>query len=375
MEYINRNKSLITGKENLEHLYTFKDFPVFIWCTHEPKETDLVADMSFSICKDTWFIQLDKVLPLDVIYSWYHSEALWWLWQEHHNQFINFINKYWLSNILEIWGSNGLMAKKYISKNNNTKWTMVEPNPAIASDENITVVKSMFDENFKISNDIDWIIHSHVLEHMYFPLELIRNISSSTKIWGYHMFSIPNLYEYLNEKFTNCMNFEHTTFLTEYFIDYLLAKYWFEILEKKYFHKHSIFYATKKVSHAIEFQFQSKFDDYKKMFLDYIDNNNEIINELNNLIQDKNWNVYLFGAHIFSQYLLNRWLNRWSITGIIDNSLIKQWKRLYWTDFMVFSPEILKNKSNPVVILRAWGYQEEIRKQLLEINPNIEILE
>jgi len=294
MEYINRNKSLITGKENLEHLYTFKNFPVFIWCTEDRKENDLLADMSFSICKDTGFIQLDKVLPLNIIYSWYHSEALWWLWLTHHNLFIEFISKYKLKNVLEIWGSNWYNAKKYTSENKNTKWIIIEPNPNIENSENITVIKWLFDNNSIISSDIDGFVHSHVFEHMYYPLELIENISTSAKEWLYHIFSIPNLEEYLKEKYTNCMNFEHTIFLTEYFIDYLLAIYGFEIIEKKYFDKHSIFYATKKAKSPINFDFVSKYNDYKKLFFDYINYNKEIINNLNQKIETFNWSIYLF---------------------------------------------------------------------------------
>ncbi|EKE28276.1 MAG: hypothetical protein ACD_3C00083G0015 [uncultured bacterium (gcode 4)] len=375
MEYINRNKSLITWKENLEHLYTFKDFPVFIWTTEWPSNEDLIADMSFSICRNTWFIQLNKVLPLEVIYSWYHSEALWWVWERHHAEFIDFVSKYGLNNILEIWGSNWYMAKKYTTLNHNSKWTIIEPNPNIESNAQINVIKSIFDNETIIPEWIDWIVHSHVIEHLYYPLDLIKSISDSSKEWMLQIFSVPNLYEYLKQKFTNCMNFEHTTFLTEYFIDYLMSLHWFEILEKKYFDKHSIFYATKKISQKIEFNFESKYDQYKKMLLDYIDFNNRIITNFNSQLAITDSEVYLFWAHVFSQYLLNQWIKTSNIIWILDNSKIKQWKRLYGSNFNIFSPDVLKGKSDVVVILKAWGYQEEIRKQLLEINPNIEIWE
>ena len=38
MHKIERKKSVITQEDNLEHLYTFEDFPVFFGCTTSPKE-------------------------------------------------------------------------------------------------------------------------------------------------------------------------------------------------------------------------------------------------------------------------------------------------------------------------------------------------
>ena len=52
---------------------------------------------------------------------------------------------------------------------------------------------------------------------------------------------------------------------------------------------------------------------------------------------------------------------------------MKQGKRLYGTNFMVKSPEILKEKGEVNVILRAGSYNDEIAKQLLSINEKIKI--
>ena len=48
----------------------------------------------------------------------------------------------------------------------------------------------------------------------------------------------------LKRKYTNCLNFEHTYFITEPYVDYLLSKNGFRLIEKQYFKKdHSIFFA------------------------------------------------------------------------------------------------------------------------------------
>lgn len=45
MKYIDRNRSIITGKNNIEQLYEFKSFPVFIGCVDHSQKSDLTADM------------------------------------------------------------------------------------------------------------------------------------------------------------------------------------------------------------------------------------------------------------------------------------------------------------------------------------------
>ena len=52
--YINRNESVVTGNQNLEHLYTFEDFPVFMgFSSEENSNNDLVADMTWEIDPET----------------------------------------------------------------------------------------------------------------------------------------------------------------------------------------------------------------------------------------------------------------------------------------------------------------------------------
>ena len=83
----------------------------------------------------------------------------------------------------------------------------------------------------------------------------------------------------------------------------------------------------------------------------------------------------MFGGHIFSQFLLNNGIISERIEGILDNSTSKIGKRLYGTNKSIFSPEILSEKQNVALILKAGQYQEEIRKQINKINKNCIIWE
>lgn len=372
--YVIRNKSIITEKKNLEKIFSIKNFPVFIGSTDKPLRTDLFFDMQFFICKDTGVIQLKKVLLPKLIYSTYHSEALGTVWKEHHLKFIGFLEKFKPLKVLEIGGSNGFIAKNYISENTIDKWIIVEPNPSVESNAKIKIIKKIFDSKFKTNEKIDTVVHSHTLEHIYEPKKFLDDISNILPINGLNVFSVPNLFEYMKSKQSNVLNFEHTIFLTEYFIDELLKMYGFKIIIKKYFKKHSIFYATQKIgSIPREYKGKNMYKVYKTMFNKYIKYYEKLISELNIKINKFDGEVYVFGAHVFSQFLFSFNLSN-KIFGILDNSKIKQGQRLYGTPFLIHSPLKIK-KGKKAVILRAGMYQKEIKKQLLKINPDLIIWE
>ncbi|ECO1996221.1 SAM-dependent methyltransferase, partial [Campylobacter coli] len=93
------------------------------------------------------------------------------------------------------------------------------------------------------------------------------------------------------------------------------------------------------------------------------------------ILENTTKKVYLFGAHLFGQYLIFQGLNTEKIINILDNNPSKQEKRLYGTKFIVKSPKILKDQNDSLVILNAGVYNDEIEKDILEnINKNIRIL-
>lgn len=378
MEYINRNKSLITGKENLEHLYTFKDFPVFLWCVEQNKSEDILADMSWSICPESWIVQLDKVLPLDILYQMPHNDWIWATWENYYKSLAQYIKNQWVKNILEIWWWSWKIAKYFTNMVQDWHWYIIEPNPLIDTSERITVIKWFFDNNFEFNNEIDVVMHSQVFEHAYDPLEFLWNISKFLKEWQKHILAFPDIEFLLKNKYTSGIHFEHTFMLTDYIAEYFISKSDFKIIDKYYYKENNnYFYTVEKVNNEDKsiIKFNTKYNEYKLIFQDFINYHEKLIQSFNEKMETYEGEVFLFWAHIFSQYLLWFWLNEFKISSLIDNSDLKNWKRLYWTSLKVAKPEIIKWKDKVAVILKAAIYQEEIRKQLLEINPNVEIWE
>ena len=375
MNKIIRGLDVVLGNDDLEDLHVFKNFPVFMGCTNEEKSTDLLSDMNWKISKNSGMIQLDPLLPLDVVYSAEHgSGTTGRAWDEHHEAFAEFVNQYDIKNALEIGGLHGILAQKYFKLDGKAKWTIIEPNPIVPDSVPVKVITGFFNSNFTSEEKFDAIIHSHLLEHVYYPDEFMSHQSSFMEDGDLLLFTLPNMQVMLENRYTNCINFEHTMYLTEPYIEYFLNKHKFELIEKKYFRKdHSIFYCAKKNMKLSNLELSSNlYELNKKTFQKHIDYHVEDINKINKVISKAEIPVYLFGTHVFSQYLISFGLDTSNIVYLLDNDIRKEGKRLYGTSLTSKSPKILKDIPNALVILRVGVYNEEVKKDILaNINPNI----
>ena len=183
----------------------------------------------------------------------------------------------------------------------------------------------------------------------------------------------------LKRKYTNCINFEHTVFITEPYIDYLLSKHGFRQVAKKYFKDdHSIFYAYIKDTKTETIELPTRlYERNKKLYLDIVDYHKKLIIDLNETIKkvDPEQSIYLFGAHVFAQYLIELGLDTGRIVCLLDNDINKQGKRLYGTNMMVKSPKVLADVKNPIIILKVGVYNDEVKRDILEnINRNAKFL-
>jgi hypothetical protein len=192
------------------------------------------------------------------------------------------------------------------------------------------------------------------------------------------IFSVPNMQEMIKRKYTNCINFEHTLLLSEPYIEFLLARHGFRLVVKEYFlEDHSIFYSAEK-DLAIEHRpnLGGLYERNKKLYSDYLQYHEDLIADLNENAARYEGDLFLFGAHVFAQYLINMGLDTRSVISILDNDENKQGKRLYGTNLLVESPKVLKDRIKPVVILKAGVYNDEIKSEILQsINDSTVFIE
>lgn len=384
MNLLVRDRDVFFGKNDLENLYVFKNFPVYMGVTDSESSQDLFADMVWGISRGSGMLQLLKLVPEDVLYKHSHNGSVGRLWREHHTKFADFIyeniGSNGTGNIIEIGGGNGILNSIFIKKYDAGNYIIVEPSSVKPVEGcNAKYIRKAWGvgtieaENFPKTACL---VHSHVLEHLYdinnFMLQCERLLSAGQKM----IFSVPNLKETLRRQYTNALNFEHTYFISEDYIEEILNRHAFRIFNKQYYKEdHSIFYAAEKGdvrnrNSSIDFKFL--YEQNKKIFKGFIENHQKLIHDFNKRMEKADSNIYLFGAHIFSQYLINFGLDVSKIQCVLDNDAMKQGKRLYGTELTVKSPEILREETKPIVILRTANYAEEIKQDIIKnINPDV----
>ena len=373
---ITRTKCIIDGNSELEHLVTLKSFPVFIGSTTKEIGYDVSSDLVFDICKSTGLIQLRNLVDLNLVYSEYHSEAIGGTWRSHHNDFSAFV----LSNIksknkiVEFGGGNGLLSNLILTNRRDLGYTLIEPNPSNYYNNMCKLIIGNIEDNIAEVQNSNVLIHSHTFEHITNPLETMEMISKSQNVGDLMIFSIPNLRYYLENKYVNVLNFEHTYLLTDVIMEELLNLFGYNVLKKEYFVNHSIFYSCERneLSRST-YKFSNNYLTNKKLFLDMIKNVKEKVAYYNERIKN-HCESFIFGAHVFSQFLINQGLSEKHILNILDNSTMKRNKRLYGSKLKIKGLDILKYYHNPLVILNAGQYQDEIKEQIEKINSKCIII-
>lgn len=378
MQLIARNKSVVTGQENLRPLHIMRNYPVFFGCVDHLPGEDLYADMSWTICPQTGVIQLDKLVPPEILYQAQHMDGTGATWTEFYKNFAAYLKPKVGDQVIEIGGGNGKIAEEVVKIHSTVQWFIVEANPIHPGNDRIHLVKQYFDESTKIDNRYDTVIFSHLLEHTYNPSAFLKQTKALLKPEGKLIFAYPDLETWLSKKYTNAINFEHSMFLTDYFVDVLLRAEGFKIIEKHRYQEHSIYYTCEIDPNFVKRslpEFENQFLKYKKIFDEYISHYQEIVVNFERQLKGFSGDAYLFGAHIFSQALIQFGLSENLFAGILDNSPIKTGKRLYGTNLKVFKPEQIGRAKEVAVVLNVGQHRNEIYRQLREINPNVTIFE
>ena len=365
------NKNLrtqcIISESELHHVFTFKNFPIIMNCVEGgSKDTDQFKDMKWG-CSNIGHIQLIELLDPALIYKEYHNPGtIGKIWNKHHHTFYNFIKQYNDQNLLEIGGGAGALAKLFLQDDRQFNWTIIEPFVnSVINDPRIHYVEGFFDE-YLFKDTFDAVVHSHVLEHVYDPMTFLNKINTLLKEGSNHFITFPNMKHWLEQGYSNTLMFEHTYYVDEHVLEYVLAKNGFEIKDK-IIEDHSIFLKCVKTNN-VQIP-DTNFDYVKELFNNYVSKLLDDVSQIKEKISDRN--IYIFGAHIFSQMLINLGIPEDQILNILDNDSKKQGKRMYGTNLIVASPECLKEQDSPAVIVRAGAYSSEIKETLLTINPTV----
>lgn len=358
--------------ESLTDVYNFVDFPIYMGTSTSSASKDMFCDMVFAECTQCGTVQLKNLIPLEILYKDSHSNVVGKTWSEHHESFCQFVSKYIHGNIVEIGGSN-LMVANILADQENVDEIVVFDNQIHLQNlkSNKITPRQEFFHASKIAPNVDCVVHTHLIEHLYDPIEQLCEINTSLDSGAYMMFAAPILDNMLKDNFTNAMNFEHTYMLTKEKIEYVMKKSGFTIVDVFDFSKYSSFYVCKKTGPPQKDLLPIENRSDVQIFNNFVNYHLKEVQKIKEQIDTRREDTFIFGAHIFTQYLISFGLNEELFANILDNDKNKIGNRLYGTSLSVETPKILKDFDSPLVVLKAAQYTDEIKEDILKnINPN-----
>ena len=376
----NRETCVFCGGVELNELIRLDGMPLFMGINNGVE--NLYADMTFIECKHCNTVQIKELINPEILYSNNHNiNVVGNIWSNHYTELIKFIgNSIKNKTVLEIGDPSCKISTKM--SDDADKWYIVEINP----DKNIDIpkkvlfIKKFFDENIVINDKIDVVIHSHLLEHITTPIEHLKQVHKLLNAEGELIFSVPNLNLILQsgQSPNAVLHFEHTYFYSIETLKHILNACGFIVSETFEYLNHSIFFKCKKVN-IIDLEINTLRDNnigVKDLFIQNFTFFKGKILEINERILSHDTNeIYLYGAHISSQFLINIGLDLSSVMCILDNSSSKNKLMLYGTTLITEYPSIIiKDKKPLVIILHTSIYRDEIKSQLENLNKSVIVL-
>jgi hypothetical protein len=335
-----------------------------------PDETDLFEDMVFSIGTEDGFVQLKKSILPDVLYKDSHSNAVGKVWENAHREVATLLVKYAdkETDIFEPGGATGILNKLFHDLQGEYKsWTILEPQPCPILGCHAEFIRGFFPKDVP-DRKYDIIVHTHTMEHMEKIDEFLNNILVHLKENGFMIFSLPDMKALMEQGVLSVVNFEHSYYLAEQYVDVLCKRYGFDIVEKQHFgNGHSLIYVTQYTGNRMEVSVENIwYQKNRELFLNWFTENKNKVTEWNHLMENSDLPCYLFGGHISTQFYQAFGLNLDKIRGILDNDKTKRGKRVCGTALEILSPEELKGFGDCAVILPKSPYAEEIKRGLKE---------
>jgi len=349
-----------------------KDVPVYMGCVDNSlkPEDDMFADILFGVCPHTGTIQSMNRLPPDKVYLNSHNTCVGKTWEEHNQAFADFMLKEFNENsvICEIGGGDGNIAARCIDY--VKEWHCIEPNRPNNYFKHSKLKYHIEGYYPQVQIEAaDFVVHSNVLEHFRSPLNFLNNSKAPVQL-----FSVPNFDTGLVNGNISMLNFEHENGLTKNILDELLDSCGYKhnsIDYKSYvwFYKAEKIGAKRKIN-----SFNYKNSLYLLIQYHNILKKQAVTLEKNisSILKPDN-EIFFFGAHIFYTILRSCGLTT-EFTGIIDNSYLKINKRLYGTKHIVQHPSLIKNVTNPIVVIPTTPYKEEMVEEMKLLNNSVNII-
>ncbi|HMJ33188.1 MAG TPA: class I SAM-dependent methyltransferase [Baekduia sp.] len=369
-----RESCAVCGDRRLRPMLELPRVPVHMGCTHRPADDDAFADQRWARCRHCGCLQLSALAPLDLVYQSQHNGAVGGVWARHHEALVALLASHGPRQVVEVGGASGALARRYVDAHGAVAWTVVEPNPTFVPQQPVRLVTAFVEDAVETVRPADMIVHSHLLEHLYLPRAFLTTMRAHARTGTLMVLSVPDLAALLDRAGANALNFEHTYYFGIPTLLWMLQDAGFAVEAMTRFERHSVFVTAVAEGDPGRAGHPPDADPGAHAFARFIAQSRRDAVALTARAEAFTGDVYLFGGHVFSQFLLGCGFPEGRVTAVLDNDPAKDGLRLYGTDLTVVPPAVVGATPGPAaVIVRAAHYTAEITQQLRALAPTAEI--
>jgi hypothetical protein len=370
-----RTRCAVAGTDDLEPLLRIEGAPLYMGVSDGDPGDDAFADQEWVVSRSSGCLQLGLLPPLELVYQAQHNAAIGGVWRRHHDAFADFVARFGPRTVVEVGGAAGHLATRYAERYRLERWLVVEPNPTVEPDGPIEVLHGFVEDHVGAVGDCEAVAHSHVLEHLHDPRAFLRLMAERMTPGALMLLSVPDLAAVLALSGSNALNFEHTYYLGIPTLLWMLADAGFEVEELRRFERHSVFVAARAGGAAATSADPppNVAASSVPVFRRFVEASRRDAADLARRARAHGRPVFLFGAHVFSQFLITCGFPEELVAGILDNDPAKQGRRLYGTRARVLAPAEIGDVAGAAVVVRVAHYAAEIRAQLAEVAARAEV--
>jgi hypothetical protein len=360
--YVRENCIICNSKLKDNYLTTDLSIPLCCYLLDNiEKNNGISIPYNVYICGVCKTSQTKYLGDLNLIYSGNHADSTGSIMKNLHYKVKDVIKKHIIeiNNITEIGSSYGILSDIVLDElgNNIKKYYIIEPCFKGQERTNKIIINDFF-ENVDYNNygDSNTILISHVFEHFYNPIEIMKKISDNKNIENI-ILVWPDLEYYKDNNVYHVLNTEHTFYVDNNLIKTFFNNNCFELIEEIKYKNHSVIFVFKKNKNLSKLKLQNinyKIDDYFNFLL----NKKEEILLFINENKKNNKEVCIWPASVHTQFFLML-LNSPDVDFVLDNSPNKIGKYLYGHNLKCKSFTDSCNKDN-AIILNGGCFNKEV---------------
>ncbi|MCP4265432.1 MAG: class I SAM-dependent methyltransferase [Candidatus Brocadiaceae bacterium] len=366
----------ICNSKDLEKLFCWSKFPIYIWPVEEGYEQEYES-LQLNWCQQCGLLQLDN-FPEEFIQKLYLRKVFGLVSTSEfpsaiikNTEFIEYclrvLGNDWCNEktILDVGGYDLLFSFDL----NYQEGIICDPNaPESVPYKNLNVCREFFSKKWFSQGYFDFVILKHILEHINDLSAFLVNIRHVLKEDGIVIIEVPNISSSLRKRAYTIFYHQHLTYFDEYSLRNLLEYSGFRIIDLDYCSNNIRVVAQKCTYGRVnqDFEMDDSIPARVKGYIDSLEIYSQEINSFLDRISGKEKSI-CYGAGGGTTLLLhiNKDFSNY-VECVVDSSMSKINKRIVGTPFVIRSPEILGSLFDKTIIINTIEFFDEILSDLRE---------